>query len=525
MSRPGQSYEPILEGWSVASVVAEICQRAGVPFDRIDPSLIEGYVDGFGVTNRGAAFSAIQSLSDIYQFDASSFDGALRFIPRGEPVAAELVSDDALDDVTDERDDRITVPVVSRLVYYDTDGGLSTDVQTSDRSLGERTISEAKTETTVIMRADDAARACVIAHKVRAEDARGTRKLELPLGWMPLVPADVVRIDGQRMRVEAVEVDEVTVTVTARYDRASAYETSIAGVPPGEPSPAPNLEAARSRLDAFELPVLADELDGLYLYAAVTPETVDWQGAEVELSRDGGQSWPVSATTEDPVVMGQITAGSAAVRSAYLLDTVSELTVELVRGDMELLPATLADMMNRANRALIGDELVTFGRAEQVGPTTWVIGDLLRGRRGTTIAAHGAGDRFVLLEDVLPAQVQLFDLGRMLDLRATSYTRDGVDATDSLRFTGESQRECAPAYLRARRVGGDLVVSWQGVGRLGGGARVGMGRYFEGFRVTLGATVVDTTASTVAIPYAAGTLQVQQRNSITGPGPAAALEV
>src|SRR5690606_27896306 len=93
------------------------------------------------------------------------------------------------------------------------------------------------------------------------------------------------------------------------------------------------------------------------------------------------------------------------------------------REDMELLPATMTEMLNRANLAIIGDELINFSEANQVGPTTWELRGLLRGRKGSGAVAHSAGERFVLLDlgDIAFVPAELFELGRALTFRVTSF--------------------------------------------------------------------------------------------------------
>ena len=46
-----------------------------------------------------------------------------------------------------------------------------------------------------------------------------------------------------------------------------------------------------------------------------------------------------------------------------------------------------------------------------------------------------------------------------------------------------------------------------------------MGAQFAGYRVTLGASTIDTMSMSATIPYTPGTLSVRQLNRITGPGP------
>ncbi|NVP72879.1 hypothetical protein, partial [Vibrio cholerae] len=82
------------------------------------------------------------------------------------------------------------------------------------------------------------------------------------------------------------------------------------------------------------------------------------------------------------------------------------------------------------------------------------------------------------------------------------------------------------AYLQARRAGTDVVASWQGVGRLGGGANVAMGVQFAGFQVTLTDGSTTQTHNTLTGEFTGSlaaftgpvTVRVQQRNQLTGLG-------
>lgn len=530
MSRPGQSYDPPLFAWNLGSIVGEICQRAGIPAGAHLSGLLEGSVEGFSTTSSHSAASAIEALAGIFLFDPANYDGKLHFIDRGGPSVAEIVSDDLID-TGDEieqiaRRDSITVPRVIHLEYYDTEGGLTADKQTSDRSLDNRSTAESVTETVVIMRADDAARSVVISHKVGIEEQRGEIRFSLPDSWIQLSAADVILLDGARMRITEVEIDEGQQNYKAVYDRQSAYQSTITGLPIVPPSEAPSLVISPTVLEIMDIPILRDSDDRLGYYVAVSSGTMSWSGSVVELSRDGGASWTDSDDASSNATMGSLVMPLAAHPHEYPDDT-NTLTVELLREDMTLVPATLTEMMNRVNLAIIGNELINFSDAEQVGETTWELRGLLRGRKGTASVAHAAGERFVLmdLEDLAFVPAERFDLGRPLTFRATSYGLVPGANTRTITLLGRSQIERQPAYLRAVRDGSDLLVTWQGVGRLGGGASVAMGAYFTGYQVELGGSVIETADMSATIPYAPGILSVRQLNSITGPGPAAMVTV
>lgn len=530
MSRPGRSYDPPLFAWNVGSIVGEICQRAGIPLDAFQAGYLESAVEGFSTTSSHSAASAIETLAGIFLFDPTSYDGVLHFTERGGAPVASIGHDDLIDDGSDldqiTRRDSITVPRIIHLEYYDTDGGLTADKQTSDRSLDNRSKAESVTATVVIMRADDAARSVVISHKIAAEEQRGEVEFSLPDSWLELTAADVILLHGERMRITEVEIDEGQQNYKAVYDRANAYESTIAGLPIDVPSEAPDLIVSPSRLEIIDSHILQSADDQLGYYVAVSSETQSWTGAFVEMSRDGGANWIGGGSVTAPAVIGDLAEPIAAHPHEYP-DNTNTVTVELMREDMELTPATFPEMLNRANLAIIGDELINFSDAEQVGATTWELSGLLRGRKGSSAVAHSAGERFVLLRliDLDYVETELFELGRPLTFRVTSYGLEPGADSQTLTLLGRSQIERQPAYLRTRRDGGSLVVTWQGVGRVGGGASVGMGQYFSGFRVQLGSSVVETENMTATIPYTPGLLSVRQLNSITGPGPAITVSV
>lgn len=530
MSRPGLTYEMIPAGWSVSSIILDIATRAGVPAERLNVDRIEGGVDGFVTTNKQSAAAAIEQLAGIFLFDPANYDGVLHFVPRGGSVVRAITRDECVDDRNEEvetsRKDPISVPRVINLEYYDTDGGLTKDKQTSDRSQDGRSVSDSVTETTVIMRADDAARSVVISHKIAIEEQRGEISFSLADTHLDLTVGDVVTYDGARLRITDIEIDDGVQHYTTVYDRLAAYESAIEGLPIDVPSVPPSLIVDESRIEIIDTHILESADDSLSYYVAVSSVGTNWAGAVVEISKDGGANWIDDSGTNANSVMGELSSPLPVGPVPYP-DRVNTVTVTLLRDDMSLTPATMTEMMNRANLAIIGDELVNFSEVGQVGPSEWVIGGFLRGRKGTSVAAHPAGTRFVLLNlgilDVVEAEP--FELNRPLTFRITSVGSETPSQTTTLVYQGNSQRERMPAYLKTRRDGGNIVVSWQGVGRTGGGASVGMGSYFAGYRVSLGSTVIDTPQREVTIPYTPGTLSVAQLNTITGPGPAATVNV
>jgi len=501
--------------WQVAGILEDICKRAGVPAFSVD--FIEGAADGYSTTNEHSAVTALDDLAQFFLFDLSSHGGKLHFVPRaGEPVLA--LTNKQLTEAPKEkkRGDSIRIPKLLQLSYFDSEGGLTADMQSSDRALDSRSKDVKKLETSILMSADSAAQAVVIRHKIIVEEARGEVSFKLPDSFIALAPADIITLDDARLRIISVQLEAGYQSIRAVYDRQSAYYSTIKGIPKQEATTPPDLTLANTLFHVFEAPPLNDAHDTLGYYVAVTPEGMNWQGAQVDLSRDG-VTFVESEEATHNATFGQLTAPLAFHRHEYR-DDLNTLYIELVREDMELLPATQGEMQNRMNLALVGDEIIAFSGVNQVADKEWELTGLLRGRKQTIAVNHLAGERFILLDDQVQfVPAQQFDLGRDLTFRATSYGAE-PQTTGWQSLTLYGIKEPAPAYLKARRTGNNLVISWQGIGRRGGGAAVSLSAGFKHYRVTRGGQSWDTAESTLTIPYSAGTVTVQQVHMLTGAG-------
>jgi len=519
-----------MSDYTVGQIVSELCERAGVPIDAIDTSLLDGVTcRGFYATGgASSASAAIQALAGVFQFDAANYDGALHFIPRGGESIAEIVDMDLVNDGSAievmTRADPINIPRVMQLKYFDINGGLTPDQQVSDRSNDYRATSEDQRQTVVVMNADEAMGAITIQHKVEIEEQRGEREFSLPIDWLFLTVADVVSFRGARMRITTVNIDDHKQKYVARFDRLSAYTPSGTGLPILEPDTPVDIVAANTVLHVIDCPILSDGHDTVALYIAVAADGENWEGAAVQASRDGGENWESVGAIRTSSTMGE-TISELPAGSVPYPDVRNYVDIELLRSDMMLVSATLPEMMNRANLAIIGDELINFSTVEQLTETTWRLSGFLRGRKHTESVLHPVGARFVLLNSAMITfrQVELYDVGREIMFRATSIGNDPTDETQTLTYIARSQIEPQPAYLRARRYndGGDqkVEVSWQGVGRIGGGSMVGMGQYFMGFINSDDPVVPVYITSPVIFDYGSGDVyRIAQYNSITRSG-------
>jgi hypothetical protein len=102
-------------------------------------------------------------------------------------------------------------------------------------------------------------------------------------------------------------------------------------------------------------------------------------------------------------------------------DNNTEITVLLTSGTLSSVNELA--VLNGANAALTGDELIQFQNAELIDEKTYKLTKLLRGRQGTewAVASHVAGDKFILFTASLYATSLPSNLiGRLLYYKGVS---------------------------------------------------------------------------------------------------------
>lgn len=532
---------------TVGQLVQELCERAGMPAGSFNTSDIDDLeCQGFMVLNTYPVAEAFRSLSQVFFFDPANIDGVLHFIKRGGNSVQTITETDMLADEQEieqaKRGDSIVIPRVLHLNYQDVDGGLAPNKQSSERAGDYRANGDQSLQSAVVMTTNQAARAVVINHKIMAELQLGELKFCLPDSFLKLVPSNPVVVQWQGHSVRAMIQRADTLDGYQEYtlvrDRQSAYVSEVEGIPPPPQTPPPSNVIGPTLIELLDIHILQDADDnvGLSYYVAISGVLEAWTGALVELSLDGGENYIDSATSENAAVMGTL-LDELPDHPREFPDTVHSFRVQIQTPLAELEVTDLEGLLNRQNLAIVGNEIIQFAEADEVSEGVWELSYLLRGRKGTDTAqetgsAHPIGERFVLLErgslTLIPAG--LLDLGRTLTFRATSYGTTVESGTVvSMLYTGRSQIEREPAYVRARRDGTNAIVDWQGVGRLGGGAQAAHGARFDGYRITFDdgsspAVVVDTSAQTLTQSIAALsspiTISVQQLSTLMGAGPA-----
>ena len=364
---------------------------------------------------------------------------------------------------------------------------------------------------------------------IRSRAARHQRIVLPGPAAMAVGPGDVVALAGEsgRARVTAASIEGLQVRLTltpvatggaARRVTSSATSGRVMG--------AADVPVGRTVLSVFETPVLDDSLATMpRLSIAATGEMPGWRGAALLYSLDDGASWTAAGGTAGAATIGVVTAAEPDAFSVAL------------RADIDLIDADQAAIDAGANLALIGDELVGYGRAEPLGGGAWRLSALARGLRGTEAATGtgSAGARFVLLEagTIRTIDLPIAAIGRTVRVMASGAGDDESPVEARCTLSGASLRPPAPIDLRvSEEVEGRRMLRWTRRSRLGWGWR-GAGapplaeeREAYGVTLTLGdgsTLTVETDAPELALDPAAGAVaaQVVQHGTFLDSPPAA----
>lgn len=316
--------------------------------------------------------------------------------------------------------------------------------------------------------------------------------LALPIGGL------VVDGDGIRWRVagRTVQNERVLLELT-RHHRAAPPELDADA---GEGVIVPDWPESEAKIRLFDLPNLggaaAASIPEICVAAASSAER--WRGADL---------WFLGASGEEPVAIGHI-RGAAAMGeliepapsgSAALRDEQTVLRVRLEHDEMSLQSIEDALLMAGGNAAMLGGELIQFGRAELEGGEesdgrTWRISRLLRYRGGEVRSVdHAIGTGFLLLDD--PA---LIGLPHILAQRAAAggaqlqWAERGSDTFlhENIPADAVALKPLSPVHGKADlQQNGDLQVTWLRRSRANNGWRdevdVPLGEAAEQYHVTL----------------------------------------
>lgn len=218
-------------------------------------------------------------------------------------------------------------------------------------------------------------------------------------------------------------------------------------------------------IDLAPLKSVHENVPVIYISAAHADPSVQFRGAALFTSGND-DTYQQGTDIDVEATMGNVlNAPSSSGISASYWDRKSVLNVKLIHGELEN-ESELA-VLNGANRALWGREVIGFATVALQGDGSYNVSNILRGLADTDelLATHVAGEAFVLLNSagVIALDVNSADIGttRYAKAVATGGIVSQFDP-DHFRIACNSLRHFKPGQLRSVRDTGtnDVVLAW-----------------------------------------------------------------
>ena len=500
----GQAYAcgPWLNGRatnrSLASVVAEICQRSGVhDYDVTD---LFGVVRGYTVNDTGTGRAALQPLMLAYGFDAAERDGVLVFRSRDGQVHHDLTDADIAFDPEADRSIALTRAASAEIAgrvqfaHIAADGdydAVAAEVVLPDEVIPTLTRSEAPV---VLTRAEG--KEVVARWLQEARIGRDFVRFALPPSHLNVSAGDTIKLKADAhsgtYRIDRIEeaglrLIEATRVEPEVYRKHRRPEEGAQLQPYVGPIPA--------ELLFLDLPLLTgDELPHApHVAAAGRP----WPGSIALYGAPQDSNYALHDILDEPATIG-VTQTALARGPVGIWDRQGGVEVALINGALSaaLHEAVLAG----ANTLAIGDgasdqwEILQFQNATPLSERVYNLSGLLRGQAGS----HGlmpdtwpAGSRVVVLNSALK-QVVLPTASRSIERHyrfgpANQPMSDASFRYETKVFAGNGLRPYPVAHLRAQRNGADVAFTWIRCSRIDGDiwadGDVPLGEDSEAYRV------------------------------------------
>lgn len=472
-------------GHTLDAIVADILDRAGCASGDYDVSALAGIpARGYALQEPMAARAALEPLQVYAPFDlverAGKLVAVLRHaeadlvLPAGEGRAAQAGQEHPPMRAV-LRAQEMDLPREIDLEYVDPSRNFEVNCQRARRSAATAARSVRKISLPLVCEAEDAKR--IAEERLYATWAeREVVKVRLSRRWLALDPGDVLDAGdgGALLRVTSVnaaqgivEVEGYPVGASGMPDFSGAENAADSGY--FSSASGADASAYVGALILMDAPLLRSRDDQPGVYAAVAGAP-GWKGASLWRSADGANfsrvaSLPVAATAG--IAVSVLQAGPV-----DYMDRAGSVQVQVAYGS--LASCTETELLNGANAAWIGGEIIQFQTATLAGPGLYVLSHLLRGRRGTEDAAgaHTMGEDFALLQSdsIAFAPAQATERNAGFAFRALASGQSLGDAQDTIFTYGfATLRPLAPANVsgsRASGIGSDLTLSWKRRARL-----------------------------------------------------------
>lgn len=479
---------------TLGAIVAKLLEKVGLSAGDYDVTRLTDTVDGFLVAQTITIREALEQLQSAYFFDCVESDGLLKFIKRGGQETATISDQDIIPNSKDGnvrdlvetiRKHELDLPQQVNVTYINRAAFFDPGTQLSQRQT-VNAVNKVGLNLPVVM-TDQQGKTIADVTLYNAWNERNNYKFNVGARYSTIEPTDIIIVSQNAvptsMRVLSTRIERNGLTeVTAASEDVSTYDFYT---PPGETPPVVEQGTVipGTRLELIDIPPLPNDIDPVgIMRVAVTALGENWNGAVVYRSDDGGEAGGNNFNLLTSLVSQATLGGALTVLPAgptHVFDVAG--TVEVLLSSGTLSSTTELGVLNGANAALLGNEIIQFQTATLIGANRYRLSMLLRGRAGTEheVGTHTLAERFVLLSSSvarIALQNNLIGLARWYKGVSVGDTL-AVTPEQVFTYTGKTLKPFSPVMITGTRnlpAANDWTITWVRRTRVGGEWRDGV---------------------------------------------------
>jgi len=392
------------------TIVAAICEEAGLEAGQYDVTDLAGTsVRGYVRDRRMEARRPLEQLMNLFRFMVRQEESTLKFVDLTTLVPISVDADDLRTGVDQAQGDLLpftTTPdfeLPKAIDFSYMDAGRDFEVNTM-RALRDTSVGENKKTLSVpvVFTANEAAQTADILLSL-AWTQRRRYKDRLPMDYIGLLPGDAIAVTVHGIShvilltkvgySSLISFEGIPYSAAVLTNDDAAGDTGANQVGSGLQLSGPTI------MEIMDINPIRSGDTGPGYYIAVSGLTSSWRGCALYRSVDNGETWQFfDSFTEQTAIGKTITALGGGQSEVW--DYVNSIDVQILgAGTLDSAASELA-VLNGANAALIGDEILQFKDVTALGDNLYRLSGFLRGRQGTEpeMDGHYIGERFVLLQ-------------------------------------------------------------------------------------------------------------------------------
>lgn len=489
-------------GVGLDTIVFDLSVRAGLISSEINVTALAGEtVQGFSVTRQTPVRSAVEPLMRSKLFEGVESDFVMKFVRRGGAVVLTLDPDflgklttDANDEfIREVRIQEVELPMRVSVRFADRTRDYQQGTQ-SDKRVQNPTPSMESGEELVlnlpIVMLSDEAKQLAQRWLYTSWAERASIESVLPWKYIRLDPTDIFQVtyrgDVRRLRMANMEIGaDLEMSFSSTQEDAESDNSGLLS-DPGQSLAQVIPSGLPTRFLSLDLPLLSAADASLQqfnrAYWAAAGYDATWPGSLLYQSLDDGISFKEIATAPVEAAWGVTRTVIPAPASVTTWDESATIDVQVARGVASFTSSTDLEVLNGDNAIAVdgpnGPEIIQFVNVTSVDASTVRLSRLLRGRRGTDVAAltgaHVVGEQVVLL---VPGTI--FTFQNPLNLIDVSVPFKAVTLNTLLEdaptvhavYSGQDLVPYAPSNLAASLSAGDATLTWSRRTRFNGELR------------------------------------------------------